>query len=222
MSSFGTKTSSGRTAFSIGGRGQLPGGRGGGGGVGGAGDGGGGLSYQHMWPRDYIQDLQQNLALRWVSFVFFGVCVLFGLSECLGDVHRVLSLPQVQAISASDAWTQTASVVVRIERPQRPFRPSRPGHGIGEIETQLSTKLRAASTSNLLACCVLTRVSICVYCVSVQCEWSARQFKFLCQGRDGVLRGAGAGGKNRVGSRGIRVEGLLARCRRCRQGGVLL
>lgn len=25
---------------------------------------GSGLSYQHMWPRDYIQDLQQNLALR--------------------------------------------------------------------------------------------------------------------------------------------------------------
>lgn len=61
-----------RTAFSIRGRGQLAGGRGigsgGGGGVGaGSGGGtGGGLSYQHMWPRDFIQDLQQNLALRCV------------------------------------------------------------------------------------------------------------------------------------------------------------
>lgn len=50
-------------AFHIGGRGQLVGGGGGAMG-GGAGGGGGGSSYQHMWPRDYIQDLQQNLALR--------------------------------------------------------------------------------------------------------------------------------------------------------------
>lgn len=77
MLSFGSKSfsSSNRTAFSIGGRGQLPGGRRGGGGgsgsVGGTAGGGGagGLSYQHMWPRDYIQDLQQNLALRLVVCV---------------------------------------------------------------------------------------------------------------------------------------------------------
>lgn len=54
-----------RGPFSIGGRGHLAGGGGrmaGGSYVSG---GSGGLSYQHMWPRDYIQDLQQNLALRY-------------------------------------------------------------------------------------------------------------------------------------------------------------
>eukprot|EP00904_Undaria_pinnatifida_P005063 jgi/Undpi1/1687/HiC_scaffold_11.g05077.m1 len=54
-------------SLSIGGRGQLAAGGSGGGGGGAL---GGGLSYQHMWPRDYIQDLQQNLALRDVMVSF--------------------------------------------------------------------------------------------------------------------------------------------------------
>lgn len=55
----------GRIALSMGARGQLAGvGAGGGGRGGGVASGGVGGSYQHMWPRDYIQDLQQNLALR--------------------------------------------------------------------------------------------------------------------------------------------------------------
>lgn len=65
VTSFGGR----RRAFSIGGRGQLPGGGGGGAGGGSASGGASGLSYQHMWPRDYIQDLQQNLALRYMQLV---------------------------------------------------------------------------------------------------------------------------------------------------------
>lgn len=77
----------------------------GGGGVSGGGGGGGGsgLSYQHMWPRDYIQDLQQNLALRcgawvipafdeynrvpWVLFDCWVVISMFTRGEATTSVH---------------------------------------------------------------------------------------------------------------------------------------
>lgn len=89
---------------------KLPGGTTGGsrGGVGATGG-----SYQHMWPRDYIQDLQQNLALRCgvgVS-VFLLTCVWACVRACVLLFLMFLTL----AVFANLAPVVAQSLRMRVE-----------------------------------------------------------------------------------------------------------